>query len=50
MIHNVENLWDAYHIWIKLDRDMKKWEWINLTVQKHHIKDKSLDDDILLKI
>lgn len=50
MIYNVEDLWDAIHIWIKLDHDMKKWTWINKTVQKYHIKDKSLDDVNIRKI
>lgn len=50
MPYNVENLWESYHIWIKVDKDIKKWDWINLTVPKHHIKDRSLDDDILKRI
>lgn len=49
MIYNAEDLWSTIHIWMRLDQDMKKGQWINKTIPKHHIKDKSLDDDVLLR-
>lgn len=37
-IFNVEDLWTALHIWIKLDScDIQNW-WINIVVKKEHIK------------
>lgn len=47
-MYNIQDCWDYLHIWVSLKEDMKKWEWVNIKVPKRHIKDKSLDDDILL--
>ena len=42
--YNMEDNWDFYHIWIRLDENIKKGQWVNIFVPKKHIKDKSLED------
>jgi len=46
--YNVEDLWDKIHIWIKLDRDYKAGQWVNINCFKNQIKDRTLDDDVLI--
>lgn len=38
MTYNIVDKGREYHIWIRLDRDYKAGEWVNITAFKWHIK------------
>ena len=45
---NIVNLGDKMSIGIKPNFPLEAGRWFNFTCEKRHIKDKSLDDDVLL--
>ena len=38
MDYNISQKFDRLSIWVKMERDIKKWEWVNFFVIKKHIK------------
>ena len=44
MTYNIVNEWDTFHIWIKVEKDLKKWEWINIDIPTRNIKRKVVDE------